>query len=121
MCGKGRGTDKGKCGRLAAQRQERQSPGAHNCRCASRSRISSTLAFMHLQAMALPHQDCIEVACNLLDHNITSPDAVLQRIEQLAAQEGLKVGEAYRISKSPEEIEQLASDLLAGGNADHSA
>lgn len=57
-----------------------------------------------VQAMALPHADGIEVACNLLDAGVTPPADVLARVRELAELQGLLVAADYCTNKRPEEI-----------------
>jgi hypothetical protein len=54
--------------------------------------------------MALQHGACLEVACNLLDPAVNGPGQVEARAAELAAEEGLVLGECYRIGKAPEAI-----------------
>lgn len=62
-----------------------------------------------VQAMALPHIDGIEVACNLLDPRRVSPAEVLAEVQRLAGAAGLEVGPAYRTNKAPEELTAAAA------------
>ncbi len=68
--------------------------------------------------MALRHgdgpNDAIEVACNLLDPDspLSSPAAVQHRLEELAAAEGVAVGQGYRIGRSPQEYVAMALEKL---------
>lgn len=64
-----------------------------------------------VQAMALLHgDDCIEIACNLLDTDVSSPDAVQRVVEALAAKEGVQAAGGYLTGYSKEEIFRLASE-----------
>jgi glutamate formiminotransferase len=66
-----------------------------------------------VQAMALLHgTDCIEIACNLLDTEVSSPDAVQHLVATLAAKEGIKATEGYLTGHSKEDIFRLASEKL---------
>lgn len=60
--------------------------------------------------MALKHTGGIEVACNLLDFSISSPEAVAAKVAELAAGSAIDIGKPYRIGKTPEEIMQLATE-----------
>ena len=46
----------------------------------------------------------MEVACNLLDPGVTSPEAVLAVAASKAAELGIGIEEAYRIGLGPDEI-----------------
>lgn len=67
-----------------------------------------------VQAMALPHQDGIEVACNLVSSGQKQPDPeeVRARVTQLASEQSIPVGSAYRIGKSLQELVDEASEQL---------
>lgn len=66
-----------------------------------------------VQAMALLHgTDCIEIACNLLDTDVSSPDAVQHLVATLAAKEGVQAADGYLTGHSKEEIYTLASEKL---------
>ena len=60
-----------------------------------------------VEAMALPHGGEVEVACNLLDSAVSSPADVLARTRELAAAQGIEVGEAYVIGHTPDRIREL--------------
>ncbi|KAL4457779.1 hypothetical protein ABPG75_012644 [Micractinium tetrahymenae] len=62
-----------------------------------------------VQAMALRHEDGIEVACNLLDPAASPPEAVLAEVQRLAAAAGLQVGRAYRTNRLPAELAAAAA------------
>jgi glutamate formiminotransferase len=66
-----------------------------------------------VQAMALPHADGVEVACNLLDPAATPPAAVLAAIRAAAADAGIGVSGHYVLGRSPEELRALAAARLA--------
>lgn len=58
-----------------------------------------------VQAMALVHsENSTEVACNLLDPERVSADQVQNRVEELAAREGLTTGKGYFTDFSRERI-----------------
>ncbi|KAG0571004.1 hypothetical protein KC19_6G204300 [Ceratodon purpureus] len=66
-----------------------------------------------VQAMALLHGvDCIEIACNLLDTDVSSPDAVQHLVATLAAKEGIQAGDGYLTGHSKDDIFRLASEKL---------
>ena len=66
-----------------------------------------------VQSMALPHAEGVfEVACNLLDACVSSPEAVHEMVVRLAAEEGVGVGKGYLTGKSPEEICKAAEAIL---------
>jgi hypothetical protein len=65
-----------------------------------------------MQAMALPHGDGIEVACNLLRADITSPAAVLQQCTSLVRSAGGEVKAEYVIGLSPDKLQALLPELL---------
>jgi hypothetical protein len=54
----------------------------------------------------------IEVACNLLDTDVSSPVHVIKRLRELAAGEGVELGEPYLLSKSPEQLVAEARQQL---------
>ena len=62
--------------------------------------------------MALPHGDGIEVACNLLQADVTPPAAVLQRCGELVQGAGGEVRSGYVIGLSPEKLQSLLPELL---------
>ena len=55
----------------------------------------------------------IEVACNLLDINVTAPEAVLEAIGRHAAGHGIDVGAGYTTNQTPKELCRLASEQMA--------
>jgi glutamate formiminotransferase len=57
-----------------------------------------------VQTMALLHGGGVEVACNLLDHAVTPPELVDEKLRELCREEGVEVGEAYVIGKRVAEI-----------------
>lgn len=61
-----------------------------------------------VQAMALPHKDGIEVACNLLMPDVVGPDEVQRRVEELGKEMGIPVDTGYIIGKSPQQLLQIA-------------
>ncbi|KAK9865206.1 hypothetical protein WJX84_005347 [Apatococcus fuscideae] len=68
-----------------------------------------------VQAMALPHQDGIEVACNLITasgQEAPMPEAVKARVTQLATEQSIPVGTAYRIGKPLQELIEEATAQL---------
>ncbi|KAK9843121.1 hypothetical protein WJX74_007324 [Apatococcus lobatus] len=67
-----------------------------------------------VQAMALPHQDGIEVACNLVNsgQKHPDPDEVKARVRQLATEQSIPVGNCYRIGKSLQELIEEANAQL---------
>ena len=66
-----------------------------------------------VQAMALLHgADCIEIACNLLDTEVSSPDAVQRLVTTLAAKEGIQASDGYLTGHSKEDIFRMASEKL---------
>ncbi|CAL5044983.1 unnamed protein product [Urochloa decumbens] len=61
-----------------------------------------------LQAMGLAHGEGVaEVACNLLDPATVGAEQVQERVRQLAAEQGLAVGEGYFTDFSQEKIVEL--------------
>ncbi|CAK0753391.1 hypothetical protein CVIRNUC_002217 [Coccomyxa viridis] len=66
-----------------------------------------------VEAMALQHEEGIEVACNLLDTDATAPQAVLQCISDQAAWLGIDVGPGYTTNQSPEALCRQASEQMA--------
>lgn len=67
---------------------------------------------VRVQAMALPHGDGIEVACNLLRADITSTQDVLARCSELVHDAGGQVVSDYTIGlRSGELMESLSSVL----------
>ncbi|KAJ1257663.1 hypothetical protein BS78_10G013100 [Paspalum vaginatum] len=61
-----------------------------------------------VQAMGLAHGDgTTEVACNLLDPATVGADQVQERVRQLAAEQGLDVGEGYFTDFSQEKIVEM--------------
>lgn len=66
-----------------------------------------------VESMALRHTGgLIEVACNLLDYKISGPDAVLKRVTELAATEGVEVKQWYEIGKPVDVMIQMAAETL---------
>lgn len=65
-----------------------------------------------VEAMALSHADGTEIACNLLDSEVSCPDTVLRRVEALAADAGLRVVGGYAINPTPSELVATAKDML---------
>lgn len=66
-----------------------------------------------VQAMALLHgTDCIEIACNLLDTDVSNPQAVQHLVAALAAKEGVQASNGYLTGHSKEDILRLASEKL---------
>ncbi|KAL2633025.1 hypothetical protein R1flu_004504 [Riccia fluitans] len=66
-----------------------------------------------VQAMALLHgKDCMEVACNLLNVEISSPQMVQEMVGQLGANEGVEVGQGYLTGQTDEEVFELALEKL---------
>lgn len=64
-----------------------------------------------VQAMALLHgADCIEIACNLLDTDVSSPDAVQHLVATLAAKEGIQATGGYLTGHSKEETFRSTSE-----------
>ncbi|KAL2347619.1 hypothetical protein Fmac_001619 [Flemingia macrophylla] len=57
-----------------------------------------------VQTLALVHEDSIEIACMLLEPNQVGAERVQNRVEMLAAQEGLDVEKGYFTDISPEMI-----------------
>lgn len=57
-----------------------------------------------VQSMALVHGEVIEVACNLLDPSKVGGDQVQLKVEQLALEEGVSVGNGYYTDLSREKI-----------------
>jgi len=71
------------------------------------------LAFV--EALALEHQGGLyEVACNLLNPDVTTPQMVLERVASVAKAFGVEVDEAYTIGLTSEQIcEMLQAELGA--------
>lgn len=65
-----------------------------------------------VEAMALAHADGTEIACNLLDSDVSGPATVLQRVHALASEAGLHVVCDYVINPSPEELVAQAAAML---------
>jgi glutamate formiminotransferase len=66
-----------------------------------------------VQAMALPHAEGVEVACNLLDPAATPPAVVLAAISAAADAAGIEVSGYYVLGRAPEELRALAAARLA--------
>ncbi|BDA46386.1 probable formimidoyltransferase-cyclodeaminase [Coccomyxa sp. Obi] len=66
-----------------------------------------------VEAMALPHEGGVEIACNLLDAATSSPEAVGAAVQQHALKHGIVVGDAYMTGRTPEELCTLAEQILA--------
>mmetsp|Transcript_42652 Transcript_42652/g.92740 ORF Transcript_42652/g.92740 Transcript_42652/m.92740 type:complete len:119 (+) Transcript_42652:320-676(+) len=60
-----------------------------------------------VETMALPHEKGVEVACNLLDADITPPAKVRERVVELCQVEGVRLESDYFTNKSPEDILDL--------------
>ncbi|KAL6040145.1 formimidoyltetrahydrofolate cyclodeaminase [Balamuthia mandrillaris] len=60
---------------------------------ASRVRSSGGGPLPGVQAMALPHKDGVEIACNLLQPEVSSPSQVLQLVQHLLQEEKAKEDE----------------------------
>jgi glutamate formiminotransferase len=65
-----------------------------------------------VQAMALQHDEGIEVACNLLAPNKVGPAAVEGEVKKLAEERGLAVKRAYCTGRNVEEMIKLAEEIL---------
>jgi hypothetical protein len=65
-----------------------------------------------VQAMALQHDEGIEVACNLLAPSEVGPAAVEQHVKRLAEERGLVVKRAYCTGRNVEEMRKLAEEIL---------
>lgn len=64
-----------------------------------------------VQAMALKHgSGDIEIACNLLDTSVSSPEAVLDLLAQLLVADGGTISSSYRIGKSVAELVSVCLD-----------
>lgn len=68
-------------------------------------------------ATPVPRMECpagIEVACNLVNsgQRQTDPEEVKARVTQLATEQSIPVGNAYRIGKSLQELVEEASEQL---------
>lgn len=61
-----------------------------------------------VETMALPHEQGVEVACNLLDMSITPAVEVRAHVVELAEAEGLLVVSDYFTNKQPEEVLAIA-------------
>lgn len=61
-----------------------------------------------VETMALPHEQGVEVACNLLDTSTTPPVEVRARVSELAQAEGLQIISDYFTNKQPEEVLAIA-------------
>lgn len=59
----------------------------------------------------------IEVACNLLDVAVTTPEAVLEAVGRCASKEGVEVGAAYTTNHTLETLCRLASEQMASAAA----
>lgn len=64
-----------------------------------------------MQTAALPHDDGLEIACNLLDTQVSSSDDVLLLCRSLVANEGGRVASAYRIGLQPEDFAKAMEEL----------
>jgi hypothetical protein len=63
--------------------------------------------------MALRHGDgVIEVACIITDYHTAPTTMVEAMVQQLAAQHGVRCGEAYRIGLSPQDLVSAAISAL---------
>lgn len=65
-----------------------------------------------VQAMALQHDEGIEVACNLLAPNENGPASVEEKVKKLAEERGLRVKRAYCTGRNVEEMIKLAEEIL---------
>lgn len=64
-----------------------------------------------MQVAALPHDDGLEIACNLLDIGVSSCDAVLAMCRSLVEEEGGEIASAYRIGLQAEDLLQQMEAL----------
>ena len=64
-----------------------------------------------VQAMALQHEEGIEVACNLLTPEDVGPSFVEREVRKLAENHGLKVKDAYCTGKSIEDLLKIGEEL----------
>jgi glutamate formiminotransferase len=64
---------------------------------------------LRVEAMALQHKGVVEVACNLLDYQLSGPQQVEAAVRAAAAARGVGTGSAYCIGKLPEEMVALAA------------
>jgi len=65
-----------------------------------------------VQAMALQHDEGIEVACNLLAPNENGPASVEEEVRRLSEERGLLVKRAYCTGRNVEEMKKLAEEIL---------
>ncbi|KAL3694724.1 hypothetical protein R1sor_008375 [Riccia sorocarpa] len=66
-----------------------------------------------VQAMALLHgRDGMEVACNLLNAERSTPQMVQKLVEELGQTEGVEVGHGYLTGQTSEEVFELALEKL---------
>lgn len=61
-----------------------------------------------VQAMALPHRDGVEVACNLLFPEVAGPEDVQRKVEELGKEMGIPVDVGYVIGKTPRQLLEMA-------------
>ncbi|KAG5068396.1 hypothetical protein JHK85_000773 [Glycine max] len=69
-----------------------------------------------MQTIALVHEDSTEIACMLLDSKQVGADRVQNRVEMLAAQEGLDIEQGYFTDISPEMIVEKYMKLINSAN-----
>eukprot|EP00808_Paulinella_micropora_P013712 g31997.t1 len=68
------------------------------------SRGPVATALSAVQTMALPHTEGVEIACNLLDADQTSPAHVRQAVASLARQAGVEIKQEYVIGKTVSQL-----------------
>eukprot|EP00747_Dinoflagellata_sp_TGD_P119566 gnl/TRDRNA2_/TRDRNA2_173036_c1_seq2.p1 gnl/TRDRNA2_/TRDRNA2_173036_c1~~gnl/TRDRNA2_/TRDRNA2_173036_c1_seq2.p1 ORF type:complete len:351 (+),score=55.63 gnl/TRDRNA2_/TRDRNA2_173036_c1_seq2:40-1053(+) len=78
------------------------------CRRVARATSERGGGLPSVQTMALPHERGVEVACNLLDVDVTPPAAVRARVLELCAGEEVVLDSDYFTNKNPEEILEVA-------------
>jgi len=84
------------------------------CRRVARATSARGGGLQAVETMALPHERGVEVACNLLDTSVSSPDAVKAQVAELCNNEGgLVLDSAYFTNKRPDEILEIVTQSEA--------
>jgi hypothetical protein len=60
--------------------------------------------------MALEHSDAMEVACNLLQWQVSNPQQVQAAVAAAAARHGMEAGEGYVIGHLPTPLCEMAAE-----------
>lgn len=74
------------------------------CQRVARATSARGGGLVAVETMALPHENGVEVACNLLDESVSPAAVVKAKVLELCGAEGLEVRDDYFTKKGPEQI-----------------